>query len=396
MSHSHHPHSAAKFSEQGDINANDDPTRYQQIKKVTLIGAAVNVMLAMAQLLGGVFSQSQALIADGVHTLSDLASDFVVLIAAKLASKDADEDHPYGHGRIETVATIVLGLSLSMVGIGIALDAFGRLAHPELLLAPKPWGLVFAALAIVSKESLYHYTKHTANRIHSPMLMANAWHHRSDAISSLVVLVGIAGAVFLDIKWLDAAAAIIVAMMILFMGLQMIKDSVMELVDTALDPQQVHEIHTFIEEKIDGVKSVHMLRTRKMGGTALADVHVQVSSHISVSEGHHIAERVMNDLQTQFPILQDITVHIDPEDDETASPCEHLPSREEILDSLNPAFSELGLTNRDAITLHYLDGKISLAISEDAPIAADNISKIKEICDNNPHIHEVSVHTKQL
>ena len=184
----------------------DSPSRYKETVKVTIIGAIVNVLLALAQLAGGFFSQSQALIADGIHTLSDLASDFVVLFAAKLASKDADEDHPYGHGRIETVATIILGLSLSSIGVGIALDSFGRLAHPELLLNPSIWGLLFAGLAIVSKETLFHYTMRTAKRINSPMLKANAWHHRSDAISSVVVLAGIAGAVFLHIQWLDAAA----------------------------------------------------------------------------------------------------------------------------------------------------------------------------------------------
>ncbi len=386
MSHPHHPLHTTPEDRQ-------DSNRYHETRKVTLVGAFVNIFLSLAQLTGGVIAQSQALIADGVHTLSDLASDIVVLVAAKLASKDADEDHPYGHGRIETVATIILGLMLSSVGIGIALDAFGRLAHPELLLNPKPLGLFFALLAIVSKESLFHYTKRTARRINSPMLLANAWHHRSDAISSLVVLIGIAGAIFLHIHWLDAIAAIIVAGMIVFMGLQMIKDSVMELVDTALDPDRVKEIHQFIEH-IDGVKNVHMLRTRKMGGNALADVHVQVDSHISVSEGHHIAERVMNNLTTQFPELQDVTVHIDPEDDECASPCEHLPSRKEVLEHLCPQLNKLGLTEDDTITLHYLDGKISLSIHLADHALADKAESIKALCNENEDIHSVAVYTK--
>ncbi len=397
MSHSHHhghSHSHSPSLEAGGSTPSGQ-RRYQQIKKVTLIGALVNIGLASAQLLGGFFAQSQALIADGVHTLSDLASDFVVLIAAKLASKDADEDHPYGHGRIETVATIILGLSLSLVGIGIAFDAFGRLSNPEALLNPKPWGLLFAAIAIVSKESLFHYTKRTANEINSPMLLANAWHHRSDAISSLVVLIGIAGAIFLDIKWLDAAAAIVVALMILYMGLQMIKGSIMELVDTALDPDQVQGIHTFIET-IDGVKNVHMLRTRKMGGTALADVHVQVDSHISVSEGHHIAERVMNSLQKEFSILQDITVHIDPEDDETASPCKHLPSRDDILSVLDPVLQELGINKSNDIVLHYLDGKISLSICLETKLSPEDIEKVTSAYNSNENIEEISVYTKCL
>ncbi len=375
MSH-HHPHAHHHHM---PTKGQDSPSRYKETVKVTLVGAVVNALLALAQLAGGFFSQSQALIADGIHTLSDLASDFVVLFAAKLASKDADEGHPYGHGRIETVATIILGFTLSSIGVGIALDAFGRLTHPELLLNPSVWGLLFAGLAIVSKETLFHYTMRTAKQLNSPMLRANAWHHRSDAISSVVVLVGIAGAVFLHIQWLDAAAAIIVSVMIFVMGLQMIKSSIMELVDTALDPERVNEIQDFIAQ-IDGVKNVHMLRTRKMGGSVLADVHVQVNSHISVSEGHHIAERVMHDLDEQFPDLNDITVHIDPEDDETSSPSSHLPSRKELLDKIFPLLYELGVADRGDVTLHFLDGKMSILIYLKNALPAENITQVKKIC----------------
>lgn len=385
MSHHHHHHMPSK--------GQDSPSRYKETVKVTIIGAIVNVLLALAQLAGGFFSQSQALIADGIHTLSDLASDFVVLFAAKLASKDADEDHPYGHGRIETVATIILGLSLSSIGVGIALDSFGRLTHPELLLNPSIWGLLFAGLAIVSKETLFHYTMRTAKRINSPMLKANAWHHRSDAISSVVVLVGIAGAVFLHIQWLDAAAAVIVSGMIFLMGLQMIKSSIMELVDTALDPERVNEIQGFIAQ-IDGVRNVHMLRTRKMGGNVLADVHVQVDSHISVSEGHHIAERVMHDLDDKFSDLNDITVHIDPEDDETSSPSSHLPSRKELLDKIFPLLHELGVPNKGAITLHFLDGEMSVLIYLKDTLPVENITQVKKICLAEKGVIACSVYTE--
>ena len=196
----------------------------------------VNIGLSLVQLIGGTFTHSQALIADGVHTLSDLASDVVVLVAAKLASKDADDDHPYGHGRFETIATVILGLALAGVAVGIAINAIGRIMNPERLLQPEPLALIFAALAIVSKEGLYQYTMVVANRLNSKMLKANAWHHRSDAISSLLVAIGVAGSVFLEIPWLDAAAAVVVAVMIFYMGARLILDSTMELVDTALDP----------------------------------------------------------------------------------------------------------------------------------------------------------------
>ena len=336
--------------------------RYQATRNVTLVGMVVNAGLSIAQLVGGFFTQSSALIADGVHTLSDLASDVVVLIAAKLASKDADEDHPYGHGRIETVATVVLGLALAGVAVGIAMNAFDRLLHPEKLMQPIPLALLFAALAIISKEALYHYTMAVAKKVNSNMLKANAWHHRSDAISSILVAIGVAGSVFLEIPWLDAAAAIAVSLMIFYMGARLILDSTMELVDTALDPDKTEEISTFIAD-IEGVEHMHKLRTRKMGHNVLADVHLQVNSYLSVSEGHYIAENVMKKLQKQFPEMNDITVHIDPEDDETASPCGDLPSRNEIMAQIYPNIQKTDIADDIRnIVLHYINGKIAVEI----------------------------------
>ena len=368
-------------------------SRYKTTRNVTLVGAVVNLFLSVAQLVGGVFTQSQALIADGVHTLSDLASDVVVLIAAKLASKDADEDHPYGHGRIETVATIILGLMLAGVATGISLDAFERLMHPERLLRPEPLGLFFAALAIVSKEGLYHYTRVAAHRVQSKMLLANAWHHRSDAISSIVVLVGIAGTVLLNIRWLDALAAILVSAMILYMGLRLILDSFSELVDKALDPDKVNEIQSVISD-IEGVRNLHMLRTRQMGGRGLADVHIQVDSFISVSEGHHIAERVMQKIQKQFVEIKDITVHIDPEDDETSSPCWHLPVREELLAELEPKFAEQGFSGEiDNIVLHYLDGKIDMEVYLKSTYSSDKLEALGRICETAEAVDKVKIYS---
>lgn len=336
--------------------------RYQATRNVTLVGMIVNVGLSIAQLVGGFFTQSSALIADGVHTLSDLASDVVVLIAAKLASKDADDDHPYGHGRIETVATVILGLALAGVAVGIAMNAIDRLLHPEKLMQPVPLALLFAALAIISKEALYHYTMGVAKKINSNMLKANAWHHRSDAISSIIVAIGVAGSVFLEIPWLDAAAAIAVSMMIFYMGVRLILDSTIELVDTALDPEKTKEIGAFISE-IEGVEHMHMLRTRKMGHNVLADVHLQVNSYLSVSEGHYIAESVMHKLQKQYPEMNDITVHIDPEDDETSSPCGELPSRNEIMAEIYPGIQTTGIADDIRnIVLHYIDGKVDVEI----------------------------------
>jgi len=338
------------------------------------------------------FTHSQALIADGIHTLSDLASDFVVLIAAKMASKDADEDHPYGHGRIETVATVILGLALAGVAVGIALNAFDRITHPEKLLQPTSLALLFAALAIISKEGLYHYTMSVANKVNSKMLKANAWHHRSDAISSIMVAIGVAGSVFLEIPWLDAAAAIIVAVMIFYMGLRLILDSTMELVDTALEPEKTEEISKFISG-IEGVEHMHMLRTRRMGHNVLADVHVQVNAYLSVSEGHYVAENVMQKLRKKFPEMHDITVHIDPEDDESGSPSGQLPSRNQIMAKIYPGIQATGISDDIRnILLHYIDGKVEVEIYLGSPHGYDKLEALRNACKNCEQIRSVSIY----
>ncbi len=389
-SHSHHGHSHEQNTEKPGT------VRYKETRNVTLVGMVVNIGLSLAQLIGGTFTHSQALIADGVHTLSDLASDVVVLIAAKLASKDADDDHPYGHGRFETIATVILGLALAGVAVGIAINAIGRIMNPERLLQPEPLALLFAALAIVSKEGLYQYTMVVANRLNSKMLKANAWHHRSDAISSLLVAIGVAGSVFLEIPWLDAAAAIVVAVMIFYMGAQLILDSTMELVDTALDPQQTAKIGQFISS-IEGVDHMHLLRTRKMGNNVLADVHLQVNSYLSVSEGHYIAERVIHELRHEFPEMHDITVHIDPEDDETCSPSKNLPSRNQIMAELYPLLQK-NQVDKDIsnIVLHYIDGKIEIEIIVAQPQNDKSLAALNDACKQCKDVRSITVNQKLM
>lgn len=366
--------------------------RYQATRNVTLVGVLVNTMLSVAQLVGGLFFNSQALIADGVHTLSDLASDFVVLVAAKIASKDADDDHPYGHGRFETVATVILGLALVGVAIGITINAVGRMLHPERLTQPETLALFFAVLAIVSKESLYHYTMRVAKRIDSKMLIANAWHHRSDAISSVFVAVGIIGSVFFQIPWLDALAAILVAILIFYMGVKLILDSTMELVDTAIEPEQTAQINQLINS-IEGVEHMHMLRTRKMGNTILVDVHLQVNSYLSVSEGHFIAEQAIQNLRQKFPEMQDITVHIDPEDDEKSAPSAGLPSRSTIVAKIYPLLQKAGVDQSiDNIVLHYIDGKVEIEIFFSMYYDEGILSNVRDACKHFDEIRSIITH----
>ena len=389
-SHSHHGHSHEQNTEKPGT------VRYKETRNVTLIGMVVNIGLSLAQLIGGTFTHSQALIADGVHTLSDLASDVVVLIAAKLASKDADDDHPYGHGRFETIATVILGLALAGVAVGIAINAISRIMNPERLMQPEPLALIFAALAIVSKEGLYQYTMVVANRLNSKMLKANAWHHRSDAISSLLVAIGVAGSVFLEIPWLDAAAAVVVAVMIFYMGARLILDSTMELVDTALDPQQTAKIGQFISS-IEGVDHMHMLRTRKMGNAVLADVHLQVNSYLSVSEGHYIAERVIHELRHEFPEMHDITVHIDPENDESCIPSKDLPSRNKIMAELYPLLQQ-NQVDKDIsnIVLHYIDGKVEVEIIVAKPQNDKSLAALNDACKQCKDVRSITVNQKLM
>ena len=365
--------------------------RYEATRKVTLTGVVVNIFLTVVQLLGGIFANSQALIADGIHTLSDLASDFVVLFAAKVANQDADESHPYGHGRFETLATVILGLALAGVAIGIVINAVARLLNPENLTQPTSIALLFAALAIIAKEGLYHYTMRVANRFNSKMLIANAWHHRSDAISSVFVAIGVAGSVILEIPWLDAAAAVLVAIMIFYMGFRLILDSTMELVDTAWDADKTDEMTTFISE-IEGVDHMHMLRTRKMGNDVLADVHLQVNSYLSVSEGHYIAENTMAKLRRKFPELSDITVHIDPEDDETASLSKTLPSRQELMKKIYPIMQKHSLDESvQSINLHYINGKIEVELVLNKAQHNGILEAFKAECEMKDEIRSISI-----
>jgi cation diffusion facilitator family transporter len=335
--------------------------RYAATQRVTLTGAAVNIVLATTQLIGGVLTHSQGLIADGVHTVSDLASDFLVLLASRHAHREADIEHPYGHGRIETLATSALGLTLIIVAGGILIDVVRRLQNPEQLLQPTPAALIFAALAVISKESLYQYTRRVAKRVRSSLLEANAWHHRSDAISSLIVIVGIVGSL-LGLKNFDAFAALVVAVFIGHIGWRVLWRSGQELIDASLDEEIVAKTKQVISE-VDGVVNLHLLRTRRSGGDAFADVHIQVPSTVSVSEGHQISEAVRKAIISQVEQITDVTIHTDPEDDARAKPCDHLPLREEIMRTLEQSWAQLDLAKSiEKLNLHYLNGEIHVDV----------------------------------
>jgi cation diffusion facilitator family transporter len=361
MGHHHHHAAPASATASAESASPESRERYRATFKVTIIGSVIDFSLAVAKIIAGVMAHSQSLIADGVHSLSDLGTDVIVIYAAKHAHREADEEHPYGHGRIETVATVVLGTVLAAVGIGIIWDATYRLFHPDLLLNPTMAAIVIAAISVVSKEAIYHYTMHYAKKYRSKMLRANAWHSRTDAISSVVVIIGVAGTMA-GLAYLDAIAAIIVGLMIAKIGWDLAWHAVQELIDTGLEKEMVEKIQQTIMD-VDGVKNMHMLRTRRMGGEALADVHILVSPRISVSEGHQIGETVRGTLIETFDEISDVTVHIDPEDDEAGPRCDGLPLRGAMLKRLREAWSHIPeAAHLENVSLHYLQGRIHLEL----------------------------------
>jgi cation diffusion facilitator family transporter len=371
--------------------------RYFAMRNVTWWSVVTNIGLAVIKIVFGIIGHSQALIADGLHSLSDLISDGVVLITAKYSTLDADANHPYGHARFETLATIVVGGLLVIVAIGIVIDSGQRLLDPSLLWQPTGISLAVIILSILVKEALYQYTQYVAKKLRSQLLAANAWHHRSDAISSVIVLIGIIGSM-VGIIWLDTLAAIGVSLMIAHIGWSLGWSGVRELVDTGLDEKQLREIHQVINS-IAEVRTLHELRTRSMGSQVLVDVHILVDPLISVSEGHQIAETVRAHLMAKIDEIADVLVHIDPEPDETTEPNLNLPLRHEITTYLQRCWQSLDAAKAiENITLHYLTGKLTVDIYlsfnkvQDIAEAKALAQQFAELAKNESKIHAIRVY----
>ena len=267
-----------------------DDSRYHEGRTVTWVSVAVNLVLTVTQIVVGIFAHAQSLVADGFHSLADLVADFMVLVANFHSRHPADAGHPYGHQRIETAASFGLGLLLAATGGGILWAAAGRIQHLENLPPVAPIALWVAAATLAAKEGLFRYMLHVGERLRSPMLIANAWHARSDAASSLVVTAGIAGSL-LGYPFLDPVAALIVGFMILRMGAVFSWDALRELMDDGLSDEEVAAIRATVRST-PGVIGLHELRTRRMAQKILIDAHIQVDGHVSVSEGHRIGEEV--------------------------------------------------------------------------------------------------------
>ena len=345
----------------------ENPEYYSEIRRLTLIGGVLDLFLGFVKVLVGYIGNSQALIADGIHSLSDLITDILVLVATKHSAQAADEGHPYGHDRIQTLVSLALAGSLGIIAIVIAWDAVIRIVSPESLLLPGFWPLAVAAISVVSKEGYFQYVIRHPSAATSRMLYANAWHSRSDALSSLAVIVGVGG-VLAGFAWADAFAAIVVAGLLLVVAYRIGREGAEELIDSAASPVLNANMRKTILS-IEGVRDSHELRTRRMADKVLADLHIRVDPLISVSEGHRIGDEVMDALKTRFPEVGDVVVHIDPEDDIVGDVYSKLPMRSVIVAEINTNLHKLQ-NNFDArfslqpknIVVHYLDDGCQIEI----------------------------------
>jgi len=295
----------------------DSATRTGGAVRVTAVGSAVNLVLTAVKLAAGFLGHSQAMIADAVHSLSDFATDIVVIFGLFAGSRPKDRSHRYGHGKFETLATTIVGLALIAVGIGIlvtgARDIWGFF-HGKTLGEPGFFPLIMAGVSIATKEALYRWTVVMAKKFNSQAMVANAWHHRSDALSSVGAGLGIAGAIFLGRRWhiLDPIAAIVVSGFILRVGIQIIRKGIAELMESSLDEETERKILDIVEG-VSGVRKPHNLKTRALGNSIAVDIHIRVEQNLSVIDGHSIANEVETRLRGQFGEEMHISVHVEPD-----------------------------------------------------------------------------------
>lgn len=291
-------------------------TREKQIYKVTLIGSVANAVLIVLKFLAGILGRSSAMVADAVHSLSDLISDVIVLVFVKISGKPTDKTHDYGHGKYETLATLIIGLIL--LGAGIALGVGGvekviASLRGEVLERPGMLALIIAVVSIVVKEWLYRYTVSWGEKLNSKAVTANAWHHRSDAISSAGTLAGIAGAMFLGEKMriLDPVAAILVSIFIIKSGYDIMKPCIEELLEASLPESQEDRILEIVKS-IDGINSVHKLRTRRIGNNIAIDLHAQMNGNQTLRSAHDKASAAERKLKEEFGDGTLVNIHMEP------------------------------------------------------------------------------------
>ena len=295
---------------------NQPTERTRKIYRATWIGMVVNIALSLLKLAAGILGRSGAMIADAVHSISDLATDVIVLIFARISSKPEDAGHNYGHGKYETLASILISLTLIAVGGGILADSIRNIRlvlTGEIIGRPGAIALIAAAISIVAKEVLYRYTVRVGRQTDSPSVVANAWHHRSDALSSLGTLLGIGCAYFLGDKWriADPVAALAVSVFIFKIAFDLIRDGVEELLERALPPQTERRILDIVASE-PGVHEPHNLRTRRIGTVLAMEVHIRVDGRMSVARSHSLTVEIERRLKQEFGPETLVSIHVEP------------------------------------------------------------------------------------
>lgn len=298
------------------MTKSDNTSREKEIYKVTLWGGAVNLLLLVFKFVAGVTAHSSAMIADAVHSLSDFVTDIVVIAFVRISGKPQDEDHEYGHGKYETFATALIGAALLIVGIGIFADSASGIVgfmRGERLEAPGMLAFVAALVSVLSKEAVYRYTVIKGRRLNSKAVIANAWHHRSDALSSVGTMAGIGGAIFLGDSWrvLDPLAALVVSLFVIRVAWQLVKPSIDELLEKSL-PKDMEDSITAVILSFKGVRSPHHLRTRYIGNTIAIEVHIRLDGSMTLNEAHDITKGIEAALKEKFGERTHIGIHMEP------------------------------------------------------------------------------------
>lgn len=293
--------------------------RTAKVTFVTLVGSVVNIILTVFKIFAGVLGRSTAMIADGIHSLSDLLSDIVVIVFVKISAKGRDKDHDYGHGKFETFATLIISLMLIVVAVNLmsgGINKIRQILDGGEVSSPGMIALGAAVASIVLKEILYRYTIIQGKALNSPMMIANAWHHRSDAFSSVGSLLGIAGAIFLGDKFviLDPITGCVISIFILVMAVKMSVPAIKELLDVSL-PDDVEEKIEATAKSVKGVVDLHELKTRREGPGIIMEGHLVLDSDISLKEAHNISKKVEESLRKEFGPETQISLHLEPEDD---------------------------------------------------------------------------------
>ena len=362
--------------------------------RAIVIGMIANLLLSLFKFVGGILGNSVALVADAIHSLSDLVTDIIVLFTHRIGKMPQDEDHPYGHGRAETIGATVIGMLIIVTGIGVTYETWEAMGEgfgqaPGLLAASA------ALFSILVNEGLFHYTRRVGEETNSPSLVANAWHHRSDAISSIAALIGIVGA-WQGFAFMDPLAGAVVGCLIVKVGIDITRQGVRDLMDTALSDEHTKKIHAILSE-IPEVLHFHDLRTRVIGGEFLIDVHILVDPEMTVTEGHRVAETARRNLIKTIRNIQDVLVHVDGEHDAEVEGIYPV-TRKELLEIARPLIAELaGNISQPQIRVHHIKGKnmvdvfIKIGSNQNMEDSRALVANIKSKLETTPQIDQARV-----